>query len=157
METNKQNCYESLEVGQVFTTKEKVFPEKNLILGMMWEGDLQIHSDSQVMAAHPFGDRIVHGTSVTSMALGLLFKMEPMARDRIQLKEVNCTHVKPVYVEDVIHACFEITSKQKMDDGTEHLTFNFDIFKNDKDLVSKGSVIIAVNALSSEDPSLVYP
>jgi acyl dehydratase len=146
MEINKKrDCFEALEVGQVFKTEEKIFPERNLILGMLWEGDLQIHSDTQVMAAHPFGEKIVHGSSVTSMTLGLLFKMEPIARTKIELKELSCSYVKPVYVEDVIKACFKITSKQKVSDNKGHLAFNFEIFKKDRDVVCDGAIVIAIN------------
>jgi len=149
MEIKKErSCFDDLEVGQVFETDEKVFPERSLILGILWEGDLQIHSDSQVMVTHPFGDKIVHGSSVTSMALGLLFKMEPIAGTRIELKEMSCSYVKPVYVEDVIKACFKITSKQKVTDNTGHLAFNFEIFKNDKDVVCDGVIVIAIKVKS---------
>lgn len=136
--------FKDLEPGQAFMTDETPFSERNLILGILWEGDLQIHSDSEAMITHPFGAKIVHGSSVASVALGLLFKMYPIAGTRIGLKEIHCSYVKPVYVEDNIKAYFKVTSREEISDNTVHLAFNFDIFKNDKDLVCKGDIVISI-------------
>jgi len=140
----KRNSFEELQVGKVFETEEKVFPEKNLILGILWEGDLQIHSDREVMAEHPFGDRIVHGSSVTTMALGLLFEMDPIRNTKMKLKQMSCSYVKPVYVEDAIKARFQIISKQVVSDSTVDIAFNFNVFRKDKDLACKGDVVISM-------------
>lgn len=140
----KMNPFKELEVGNVFETEEIIFPEKNLILGFLWEGDLQIHSNSQVMAGHPFGDKIVHGSSVVSMTLGLFLKMEPIGDAVAKLQEINTSYVNPVYVEDAIKARFQIDSKQQVSDNAVSIAFHFNIFVNAKDLVCKGDAVMSL-------------
>ena len=77
MPKNLKVLFESLKLGQGFQTEDRTILERDLILGFLWEGDSQIHSDKEMMKESQFGERIMHGNSVTSMALGMFFYFNP--------------------------------------------------------------------------------
>lgn len=100
---------EKLTPGKVIETAETEFKEDKLLIGILWEGDLEIHTNASAASTTPFGACIAHGDSVLAISLGSLFKTKPLFGLRVELQKVCCSFTGPVYVGDVLKARFEIT------------------------------------------------
>jgi acyl dehydratase len=126
-------------------TEEKVFSERDLLLGILWEGDAQLHTNKPGMAKTPFGSTIVHGNSVTSMAIGQLFHTHFRSVKKIRVREMNISYLAPVHVGDVIKGVFDIEERHKNSNDSEILTMTFEVIKNQQSPVSKGKITIEIN------------
>lgn len=128
----------------MFETEEKLFTQKDLLLGILWEGDSQLHTNSHGMAKTPFGSTIVHGNSVTSMVLGQLLRVHFKSAEKIKIRELNVNYLAPVHVGDVVRGVFVLEESHKNLNNSEILRMNFEVLKNKQTRVSKGSVSIEI-------------
>jgi acyl dehydratase len=124
-------------------TKEKVFSEKDLLMGILWEGDSQLHTNAPGMAKTPFGSTIVHGNSVTSMVIGELLRTHFTCKEKITVLQLNASYAGAVHVAERIRGIFEITGKRQGKRG-EILEMNFEVLKNGESRVSKGTISIEI-------------
>jgi acyl dehydratase len=129
----------------MFETEEKIFSERDLLLGILWEGDAQLHTNSPGMTKTPFGAPIVHGNSVTSMAIGQLFDLHFRSAKIIRVSELDISYLAPVHVGDSIKGVFMIEEQQKKPNNSEILTMTFEVIKNKQTPVSKGKITIEIN------------
>ena len=124
-------------------TKEKVFSEKDLLMGILWEGDSQLHTNAPGMAESPFGSTIVHGNSVTSMVIGELLRTHFTSKEKITVQQLNVSYMGAVHVGERIWGIFEIKGKRQGEKG-EILEMNFEVLKNGEIRVSKGTISIEI-------------
>ncbi len=136
--------FEQIEVGTTLETEEQLFSERNLILGILWEGDAQLHTNKPGMEKSPFGTTIVHGNSVTSMAIGQLLKMHFGAASKVKVSEINVSYLGAVHVGDVIKGFFNIEKRASLSNNLESLKMNFEVKKNKENAVSKGKMTIEI-------------
>jgi acyl dehydratase len=126
-------------------TEEKLFSEKDLLLGILWEGDAQLHTNRPGMKETPFGSTIVHGNSVTSMVLGQLFNSHFRSAEKVIVKELSVNYLAPVHVGDFIKAIFEVEEQISNSNTSKKLTMSFEVIKNEQTRVSKGKMTIEIN------------
>jgi len=112
-------------------------------MGILWEGDSQLHTNAPGMAKTPFGSPIVHGNSVTSMVIGELLRTHFTCREKITVLQLNAGYVGAVHVADRIRGIFEITGKRQGKRG-EILEMNFEVLKNGESRVSKGTLSLEI-------------
>jgi acyl dehydratase len=124
-------------------TQEKVFSEKDLLLGILWEGDSQLHTNAPGMAKTAFGSTIVHGNSVTSMVIGELLRGFIPTKTKVTVRRLNVSYVGAVHVGERIRGIFEIKERRQGEKG-EILEMNFEVLKNGESRVSKGALSIEV-------------
>jgi acyl dehydratase len=124
-------------------TIEKIFSEKDLLMGILWEGDSQLHTNAPGMAKTPFGSTIVHGNSVTSMIIGELLRTHFMGEEKITVLALNVSYVGAVHMGESIRGIFEITGKRQGKRGEIH-DMNFEVLKNGESRVSKGTISIEI-------------
>jgi acyl dehydratase len=125
-------------------TEEKLFSERDLLLGILWEGDAQLHTNNPGMQATPFGSTIVHGNSVTSMVLGRLFNGHFGSAEKVSVKELTVSYLAPVHVGDLIKALFEVEEQQNILNTAARFTMSFEVIKNEQTRVSKGKMTIEI-------------
>jgi acyl dehydratase len=128
----------------MFETEERVFSEKDLLLGILWEGDSQLHTNAPAMAKTPFGSTIVHGNSVTSMVVGQLLRNHLKIGEKVTVKRLNISYVGAVQVGDRIKGIFEPQQGERGQRG-EILHMNFQVLKNEGTRVSKGTITIQID------------
>jgi acyl dehydratase len=126
----------------MFETQERVFSERDLLLGILWEGDAQLHTNEPGMAKTPFGSTIVHGNSVTSMVLGQLFRNHFKSAEKITVKELDVNYLAPVHVGDKVKGVFTFAVQHGKPNGPGAIKLNFEVFKNTEIRVSKGTISI---------------
>jgi len=129
----------------MFETEEKIFTERDLLLGILWEGDCQLHTNRPGMAKTPFGSTIVHGNSVTSMVLGRFLKHTLKVSKQFSLKELEVNYLAPVHIGDLVKGFFVLENRNSFS-HRQMLNLSFEIFKNKEVCVSKGTVLIEVDA-----------
>ncbi len=125
-------------------TEERVFSERDLLYGILWEGDSQLHTNGPGMAKSPFGATIVHGNSVTSMVVGQLLRSRFKAAGKVTLKELNISYVGAVHVGDRVRGIFEPLQEGEGKKG-EVLRMNFEVLKNEGARVSKGTLALQID------------
>ncbi len=126
-------------------TEEKLFSERDLLLGILWEGDAQLHTNRPGMTKTPFGSTIVHGNSVTSIILGQLLNNHFKSAEKIKVRDLRIKYLAPVHVGDLIKGIFVIEEKNNKESFSEYITMKFEIIKNKQTRVSEGKVTIEVN------------
>lgn len=67
-------------------TEAIIFSERDLLLGILWEGDHQLHTNKPGMKETPFGTTIAHGNTVTSKILGQFFGAQFKSGEEIDIK-----------------------------------------------------------------------
>jgi acyl dehydratase len=135
---------DQIKTGTVLETQEQVFSERNLILGILWEGDAQLHTNKPGMEKTPFGTTIVHGNSVTSMVVGQLFRQHFGEADKIAVSEINVSYVGAVHVGDSIKGIFHVEECNKHSNSSGTLTMTFEVVKNRQNVVTKGKTTIEI-------------
>ena len=114
--TTFEKSFDSLEVGERFTTRGRTIGEADITGFATLTGDTHPqHTDAEWAAGSRFGERIAHGLLVLSYAAGLMpFEPEHV----VALRRVgDAVFKQPVKIGDTIHVEGEITSKSPLDSG----------------------------------------
>ena len=137
---------EEIETGKIYETTEVVFSEEDLIVGILWEGDLEIHTNMEQMKTSVFGERIVHGDSVAAKAIGQILNFDIFKwATTFDLKMAKYSFLSPVYIDDNLGVSFMVESKEnKGEKEGWQFNINFEVFKNttEKKTVSKGGILL---------------
>ncbi len=124
-------------------TEAIIFSERDLLLGILWEGDHQIHTNKPGMKETPFGSTIAHGNTVTSKILGQFIRTQYRSSEEITVKELRMSYLAPVRVGDSIKGIFEEEQIIHLDASVEKY-LAFEIIKNEHTPVCKGKITIVV-------------
>ncbi len=143
-EKNMNSHFDKINDGAVLETQEQLFTERNLLMGILWEGDSQLHTNGPGMAKTPYGTTIVHGNSVTSMVIGQLLRFHVGAAEKIRISEINIVYLAAIHVGDRIKGVFTIEERNKYSNGSEILTMTFEVIRNEQTIVSKGKMTIEI-------------
>ena len=136
--------FDKLKVGTILETQEQLFSERNLLMGILWEGDSQLHTNRPGMAKTPYGTTIVHGNSVTSMVIGQLLRFHVGATEKIRIGEINMAYLAAIHVGDHIKGVFTIEERNKCSNGSEILTMTFEVIRNKQIIASRGKMTIEI-------------
>lgn len=128
-------------IEQSLITEKKPIKESDLIMGILWEGDLELHTNKERMINNPFGERIIHGDSITAILFGLLFSTNPLTKYKWYIDKYQCSYRRPVYINDIIFGKF---SNVNQDRERGVLEFEFEGFKQNDELVSSGKLSISL-------------
>ena len=138
-----ENYSELMKIGSLLETKEQLFYEKDLLMGILWEGDAQLHTNWPGMEKSPFGKVIVHGNSVTSKVVGQLLRMYFAEADKVIINDLGVSYVGAVNIGDRIKGSFTIVGFDKTSKDSRML-LDFEVKKNKDTVVSKGKMTIQV-------------
>ncbi len=112
-------------------TEDLWITETHLLLPIIWEGDLNIHSNEPLMKKSRFQNIILHGDTIFSLATALVEKQEcPFS----YIYELETTYKKSVTIGDKIYVEYKIHSLQK------YSKVSFNLYKNKHELVMNGSL-----------------
>jgi acyl dehydratase len=136
---NECELKSGLKLGQVIETAVGTMTEEKLILGILWEGDLELHTNKELMSKSSFGERIVHGDTVTTLMTSLFLQTQPISTFNWRIKQVSCSFLRPVYIYDEIMGRYTLT-KIESDD---HYSFEYQVINKNDEMVSSGTITIA--------------
>lgn len=115
-------------------TEDLVITDLHLLLPIIWEGDLNIHSNEPYMKKTSFKNVILHGDTMFSLATALVEKKESPF---FSIYEYETTFKRSVTIGDTIFVEYSITSMEKQ----KKLIFS--VFKNSDELVMDGSLLFS--------------
>jgi acyl dehydratase len=123
------------------TTNKTYIHEKHLLLGILWEGDLEIHTNKERMSHSAFGERILHGDTITGILFGQLFQTDPISHNSWVIKEYQCSYLRPVYIGDVIKGVF-LKIQEEIEDSA--VIFKYEGLNQKNEIVTSGNITISL-------------
>lgn len=102
--------------------------ENHLLLPMIWEGNLNIHSNIPLMESSRFKSVILHGDTIFTLAISLIEKQEiPFTK----IHEFTSYYKKSITVGDEIYVVYRLRGE----------VLRFSVYKKEDELVMEGSLI----------------
>lgn len=102
--------FDDAEVGMRFTTAGRTITEADVVNFAGISGDFhELHTNAELMAASPYGQRIAHGPLILSVVVGLRGRLGIFDGTLIAFAEIRSWRfAAPVFIGDTIHAVNEI-------------------------------------------------
>lgn len=113
-------------------TNALLITESHLLLPIIWEGDLNIHTNERLMKQSRFQNIILHGDTVFSLATALVEKQE--ARFTF-LYEFDTAYKRSVTIGDQIFVEYNMIIVE------QQRKLEFTVYKNDRELVMEGALL----------------
>jgi acyl dehydratase len=112
--------FESVAVGETDSTGARTITEADVVNFAGVSGDFNaLHTDAEFMAESTFGERIVHGALVFSIATGLLWQSRSQ-REREHVVAFygidRLRFVQPAFIGDTVHVETELVEKRTKPD-----------------------------------------
>ncbi|WP_277585315.1 MaoC/PaaZ C-terminal domain-containing protein [Psychrobacillus antarcticus] len=114
------------------TTSTLLITESHLLLPIIWEGDLNLHSNEPLMRQSQFQNIILHGDTVFSLAIALVEKQEV---EFTFINEFDTIYKRSVTLGDKIFVEYNMIIIDR------HRKLEFLAYKNDRELVMEGTLL----------------
>jgi acyl dehydratase len=103
--------FDDAEVGMCFETAGRTVTEADVVNFAGVSGDFHVlHTDAELMADSPFGQRIAHGALVLSMVTGLRGRLGIFDESLLAFAEIRTWRFRePVYIGDTIRVTNTVT------------------------------------------------
>lgn len=134
--------FEDFEIGQPKITPGRTITETDMVNFAGLSGDFNaIHVDAEFAKTGPFGQRVVYGLLVMSIASGLVVQTGMIQGLQGGFREIKSwKFMKPVFIGDTIHVEYQITETQPMPRARGGLIVLEQRIKNqNQETVMKGS------------------
>jgi 3-hydroxybutyryl-CoA dehydratase len=117
--------FEDFQTGDDFTSAGRTITEADIVNFAALTGDWnEIHTNKELAARGPFGQRIAHGALVFSVATGLSVRMGQTNDTVIAFYGLDrLRFVKPVFIGDTIRVRQKVEGKSERDDKSGIVTF----------------------------------
>jgi acyl dehydratase len=128
--------FEDFETGDEATSAGRTITETDIVNFAALTGDWnEIHTNKELAARGPFGQRIAHGALVFSVATGLSVRMGQTNDTVIAFYGLDrLRFVKPVFIGDTIRVRQRVEGKSERDDKSGIVTFLNEVM-NQNDVV----------------------
>ncbi|MEW5988441.1 MAG: MaoC/PaaZ C-terminal domain-containing protein [Chloroflexota bacterium] len=140
--------FEEFEVGETILTAGRTVTEADIVHFAGLSGDYNaIHTDAQVAAAGPFGQRIAHGLLVLSIATGLAVQSGLIEGTVIAFRELDWKFSQPVFIGDTVRARLEIVEKKPFPRlGGGNITMKVSVFNQKDEVVHRGNWVMLIKS-----------
>ena len=117
--------FEEFQTGDDATSAGRTITEADIVNFAALTGDWnEIHTNKELAARGPFGQRIAHGALVFSVATGLSVRMGQTNDTVIAFYGLDrLRFVKPVFIGDTIRVRQKVEGKTERDDKSGIVTF----------------------------------
>src|SRR5215471_14732322 len=117
--------FEDFETGDEAISAGRTITETDIVNFAALTGDWnEIHTNKELAARGPFGQRIAHGALVFSIATGLSVRMGQTAETVIAFYGLDrLRFVKPVFIGDTIRVRQRVEGKSQRDQKSGIVTF----------------------------------
>jgi len=118
MDPESQLYFDDFALGDRFRSPARTLGEAHFLLFAGLTGDNHpIHYDAEHARGTRFGARVAHGLLVMAMsALGASSRAQRLEESMIAFVEQGCRFLKPVLLNDTVHAEFEVAGLEKKGD-----------------------------------------
>jgi acyl dehydratase len=104
--------FEDYEIGKSFASFPRKIVEEDIIQFAKLTGDFHpTHFDENFAKRSFYGERVSHGLLNLSIAMGMMNEWEYRAKSIMAFIKLHCYFLKPVKINDSIHAKTTILSK----------------------------------------------
>lgn len=139
--------YDGVSIGETHKTQGRTITEADVTNFAGVSGDFNhLHTDAEMMADSPVGQRVAHGTLVLAVTTGLLWQSRTQ-QEREHLVAFygmdRLRFVEPVFIGDTIHVETEITEKT----DTEHPVASGIIHQDVTTVNQDGETVLSVEFL----------
>lgn len=115
------SVFEEIEEGDTYETRGRTLTEADVVNFAGVSGDFNhLHMNADMMAESAFGERIVHGSLIFSVATGMIWQ----SRSREERDAVvafygvdNLRFRAPVFIGDTVRVHAEVTDKREREEG----------------------------------------
>lgn len=118
------------------TTQKITLTERHLLIPMIWEGDLELHSNRKRMEQSIFGKPILHGDTVLSLAIQLILEDSKV---KGEIFAFSSKYKKSSSVGDELQVFYE---KIPINESRERISF--EARNHQDDVVLSGSLTIRI-------------
>lgn len=140
--------FEEFEVGETILTAGRTVTEADIVHFAGLSGDYNaIHTDAQVAAAGPFGQRIAHGLLVLSIATGLAVQSGLIEGTVIAFRELDWKFSQPVLIGDTVRARLEIVEKKPLPRlGGGNITMKVSVLNQKDEVAHRGNWVMLIKS-----------
>jgi 3-hydroxybutyryl-CoA dehydratase len=134
--------FEEYEVGQSITSQGRTVTEADVVAFAALSGDWNaMHTDAEIAAKHPFGQRVAHGLLVLSIASGLAIRLGFMEETVLAFREMGEWKFSlPVFFGDTVRVQATVTETKSMPRlGGGLVTLKVQVLNQDDKVVQRGT------------------
>lgn len=113
-------------------TSTLIITESHLLVPIIWEGDLNLHSNEPLMKQSRFQNIILHGDTVFFLATALIEKQEA---EFTFINEFDTTYRRSVTIGDKIFVEYNMVISEQQS------KLEFLVYKNEHELIMEGTVL----------------
>jgi acyl dehydratase len=134
--------FEDYEIGREFISGPRTITESDVTDFAKLTGDFHpTHFDAEFAEASFYGEKVGHGLLSLSVAMGMMNEWEYRARSIMAFIKVTCSFLRPVKMNDRIHARSSILEKRnwkRPDKGV--VVFGLEIVNQRGETVAKAEI-----------------
>ncbi len=137
-----ERYFEDYEIGKEFISESRTIGEPDIVDFARLSGDFHpTHFDDEFAKGSFYGEKVGHGLLSLSVAMGLINHWEYRSRSIMAFIKVTCSFLRPVKVNDRIHAKSSILGKKewkKPDKGV--VVFGLEIINHRGETVARAEI-----------------
>lgn len=140
--------FEEFNIGDVVATAGRTITEADVVSFAGLSGDYnEIHTNAAFAAEGPFGQRVVHGLLVLSIASGLAVQTGFIERTVMAFRELSWKFSRPVMPGDTIRVVLEVTDLKPMARlGGGTVTMKTSVLNQNDEVVNRGIWMMLVKS-----------
>ncbi|MDA1000410.1 MAG: MaoC/PaaZ C-terminal domain-containing protein [bacterium] len=133
-------CYEDFEVGQSWRTAARTIGEAEVSAFASLTGDYTyLHTDAELAAQSPFGQRIAHGALGLSILIGLWTRLGVIEGTIEAFMGLEWRFRGPILLGDTVHGEIEVAGKRISSKGQGLITLNLKLLNQRGETVQEGT------------------
>jgi acyl dehydratase len=134
--------FEDYEIGKEFISESRTIREADIVDFARLSGDFHpTHFDDKFAKASFYGERVGHGLLSLSVAMGLINHWEYRSRSIMAFIKVTCHFLRPVKINDTIHARSSILGKKNWKKPEKGIVvFGLKIINQKGEVVAKAEI-----------------
>ncbi|WP_033287630.1 MaoC/PaaZ C-terminal domain-containing protein [Amycolatopsis jejuensis] len=139
--------FEDFIVGEMFETVARTVTEADVVTFSGLSGDMHpLHTDAEYAKATPFGQRVVHGALVLSLAVGLRGRTGRFDDTLIAFLEIRSWQFRrPVFIGDTVHARNEVVeARASSKPGRGVVVQRVEVVNQEGEVVQSGDMVTLV-------------
>jgi acyl dehydratase len=136
--------FEEFQVGDVVVSVSRTMTETDIVNFAGVSGDYtQIHTDAEFSRQTVFGQRVVHGLLVLSVASGLAARLGFIEGTVLAFRELTWKFSVPVFIGDTIHVKATVANLKAMRRlGGGAVTFDVQVINQEDKVVQRGKWVV---------------
>lgn len=136
-EATRSSVFDDIREGDTYTTKGRTLTEADVVNFAGVTGDFNhLHTNAELMAESEFGERIVHGSLVFSVATGMIWQSRSEEERDAVVAFYGVDDLRfraPVFIDDTVHVEAEVLEKREREEGPGRGTVKYRVDVKNQD------------------------